>query len=62
MCLNWTPVDSDAFPSGLGEPPFRFVAPAIGNKILPRDSGSEIYRSDWSEGAPHPFVRKVASA
>ena len=29
---------------------------------LPRDSGSEIYRSDSSEGAPHPFVRKVASA
>lgn len=27
-------VDSDAFPSGLGEPPFIPVAPAIGNAVF----------------------------
>ena len=27
-------VDSDAFPYGLGEPPFIPVAPAIGNTVL----------------------------
>ena len=56
-------VDSDAFPSGLGEPPFIPVAPAIGNAVLAatgqrvRDLPIRLVR-----GAPHPFVRKVASA